>query len=592
MGENNRVRRGKRTGRDGPATVRIDRDELERIVDERVAARLEEEEDRPARKLSRRGLLGLAGGVAGFGALSSTASGETNGDPGARGAEPRSPGIARADEVQAESIHAGSTLTVDGEPITASAQPTKPSDGLSDVIHAGKANEIQDAIDTLAEGKDGHATGGVVQLDAKTYYPTTTIWLKRGVTLQGVRPAGHQPNPYGERFTSGTVISTRDLPEGKGNIDPSKGTNTYSHSNPDGRNWHPHLPVVANFRTKPYFLQNRGPTDYEADHWGHNIGLKNVVIDGSDKQRWWDDGSSDATYFGVYDGVLFEHSRNVTMEHVTTRKLLGYGGFFNGCRGLVDRGSTWSGGATDYHGSALVTNVGYPPDPTVYTAGVWDVDVRGPPPVLKLNGHSLHRFESGGWSQTSIKATERSNHDWQFLGSEDDYWSGNAPLTEPKDGRAAVVHGNCVASIDGYTVDVSNPTKCDGILVEDSSMTLQDVSVSGGRRAIHHAGRNTFEILNCSVSKCDVGLRCRPNAPRINGLKIADCREGINFGGRSNYDSVMDDVLFHSGVDVAFGAANNRPIYMGTVYFGGADRAGKTGEYLMIDHPIDPNGIY
>jgi len=584
MGENNRVRRGERTGRDGPATVRIDRDELERIVDERVTARLEEE-DRSAGKLSRRGLLGLAGGVAGFGALSSTASGETNGGPGARGAEPRSPGIARADEVQAESIHAGSTLTVDGEPITASAQLTKPSDGLSDVIYADKASEIQDAIDTLAEGKDGNATGGVVQLDAKTYYPTTTIWLKRGVTLQGVRPARHQPNPHGGRFTGGTVISTRDMPEGKGNVDPSTGTNTYSHSNPAGENWHPHLPVVANFRTQPYELKSREPTDYEGDHWGNNIGLKNVVIDGSDKQRWWDDGSRDATYFGVYDAVIFEVARGIHIENVVTRGFLGYGGFFNGCRGMIDRGSTWRGGATDHHGTALHTNLGYPPDPTTYTEGIWDVNVRGPPPTVLLEGDFTHQFVAGGWSQATIKAT-----DHVFLGDENDYWAGNAPLTDPDQGDSVFVQELARTKMDGYQIE--GGPRLDGIRACDRHFYLSNTAVQTGGVGINHDGRVPFEIRNCRVGNADVGLRCAVNAPKVNGLKIAGCREGINFSGRANHSGVMDNVHFEDGVDVAFGSGNNKPMYMGTVYFGGADKAGKTGEYLMIDHPVDPNGIY
>jgi len=573
--------------------VRINREELERIIDERVAARLENE-DRSGAKMSRRGLLGLAGGVAGIGALSSSASGQAGNGSGLRQPAEQNSGIATAEEVQAETIHAGSTLTVDGQQITASSQLTTspPSKGPSDVIHAADASEIQDAIDTLAEDKDGYATGGVVQLDAKTYYPETTIWLKRGVTLQGVRPASHQPNPHGERFTSGTVISTRDMPEGKGDVDPSKGANTYSHSNPGGENWHPHLPVIANFRTKPYYLKDRDPINYEADHWGHNIGLRNLVIDGDEKKRWWDDGSREATYFGVYDGVIFEHARGVLMENVTTMRLFGYGGFFNGCRGLVDRGSKWSGGATDYHGAALETNIGYPPDPKVYTEGIWDVGIRGPPPTLKLNGHNRHDFVSGGWSQAKIKATKRSSHDWQFLGSQTDYWNGNAPLANPENGRAVVIHSNCQTSIEGYDIDASEPTKCDGIRAWDSHLELRDASLSNARRAINHQGKNPLEIMDCAISQSDVALRCKVNAPRINGLKIGGCNEGINFSGRANHDSVMDNVVFRGDVDVAFGSANRRPIYMGTVYFGGADKAGKTGEYLIIDNPVDPNGIY
>jgi len=566
--------------------VRINREELERIIDERVAARLENE-DRSGAKMSRRGLLGLAGGVAGIGALSSSASGQAGNGSGLRQPAEQNSGIATAEEVQAETIHAGSTLTVDGQQITASSQLTTspPSKGPSDVIYAADASEIQDAIDTLAEDKDGYATGGIVQLDAKTYYPETTIWLKRGVTLQGVRPAVHQHNPYGEKFTSGTVISTRDMPEGKGDVDPSKGANTYSHSNPGGENWHPHLPVIANFRTKPYYLKDRDPTNYEADHWGNNVGLKNVVIDAREKQRWWKGGSSDATYFGVYDAVIFEVARNITMENVTTMGFLGYGGFFNGCRGLVDRGSTWQGGATDYHGAALHTNLGYPPDPTTYTEGVWDVNARGPAPTVLLEGDFTHQFVAGGWSQAKIKAD-----DHVFLGDENDYWAGEVPLTDPNHGNSVFVQELARTRMDGYHIE--GGSDFDGIRANDRHFYMSNTNVFAGGTGINHVVRVPFEIRNCRVGGSDVGLSCGPNAPEINGLKISGCWEGIRFSGRANHSGVMDNVRFKNGVSVAFGSGNNKPIYMGTVYFGGAEKAGKTGEYLMIDHPVDPNGIY
>lgn len=466
----------------------------------------------------------------------------------------------------------------------AQAAQSSPSDNPG-VIYAETADDIQPAIDELAEDQNGYATGGIVQLGAKTYYPETTIWLKRGVTLQGVRPASHQRNPYGEPYTSGTVISTRDMAEGRGDIDVSKGVNTYSHANPEGENWHPHFPVIANFRTQPYELQNRDPTIYESDHWGHQIGLKNVVIDSSEKQRWWDDGSKDATYFGVYDAVLIEHARNILMENVTTRNFLGYGGFFNGCRGLVDRGSKWQGGATDYHGAALHTNLGYPPDPTIYTDGIWDVDVRGPAPTVLLEGDFSHQFVAGGWSQATIKG-----EDHVFLGDEADYWNGDAPLTNPEHAGAVFVQELARTKMEGYQIEGNS--KLDGLWANDRHLYLSNVFIKDTHTGINHVGRVPFEISNCKIGRSKIGLECGPNSPQVNGLSFAHCDEGINFNGNSNQTGIIGNIDFFDGVDVAFGSGNEdwNPIEIHNAFFGGADSAGDVGSYLTLHNPVDPNG--
>lgn len=467
--------------------------------------------------------------------------------------------------------------------------PADPADpGMTDLAGvrvARSAAEIQPAIDALAERRDGRVSGGIVQLDARTYYPETTIWLKRGVMLRGVRRAVSAASSPSADAVTGTVISTRDMAEGAGAIDTTEGANTFSHANPAGEHWHPHFPVIGNFRTNPYALTDREPTDYEADHWGHQVAVKNVVIDAGAKPRWWDDGSHEATYFGVYDAVLFEFSRDVLIENVETRNVLGYGGFFNGCRGLLDRGSHWRGGATDYHGSALHTNIGYPPDPTLYSSGTWDVSVSGPAPTVLLEGHSPHEFVAGGWSGATIRATGR-----QFLGTEADYWDGTATLTNPDRDQGVVVHRNCTTRMDGYTIDAQ--PYLDGFRAFDSNAAVSNVTVEHAGVGLHQVGRNPFRVARCTVRDAEVGLRCGGNSPRLEDLRIEHCPEGIRFGGRANQPHLMEGITF-ADVGTAFGSGNNgnNPVHIHNVLLSGADAAGDTGEYLTLHDPVDPDGL-
>ncbi|MFW6320254.1 MAG: hypothetical protein ACOC0Z_00255, partial [Halohasta sp.] len=273
------------------------------------------------------------------------------------------------------------------------AEGTRP-----DTIVAETAAEIQPAIDELAADR-----GGVVQLAARTYYPETTLWLKRGVTLQGVRKTTHTHNrrvPHiggkgADEPIRSTVISTAELATGAEAY-------THEHARDDP---HPHFPVIANYQAPP--VVDGEPNEFdettpEYAMWGADVGLRNLIIE-AEKTRWWEfdrDGPGSvynasrkvdgidmadrdwATYFGVYDGVIFESTSNVAVENVETRGFRGYGALFKDVDPALDRGSTWRGGATDYHGSAL--SLDHDKATKSWVRGTWDVDVEGPTPTLEL----------------------------------------------------------------------------------------------------------------------------------------------------------------------------------------------------------------
>jgi len=289
--------------------------------------------------------------------------------------------------------------------------------GPPDTIVAESTAEIQPAIDELAEGR-----GGIVQLAARTYYPETTIWLKSGVTLQGVRKTSHTHNrriPHiggrgrGKPIRS-TVISTAEL---------ATGSDAYTFEH-DAENPHPHFPVIANYQALP--VVDGEPNEYdrttpEYNDWGADVGLRNLIID-AEKTRWWEynrhgadsvyNGSrsidgvdmSDAdwaTYFGVYDGVIFEATSNVLVENIETRGFKGYGALFKDVDPVLDRGSNWQGGSTDYHGSALTLD--HDKQTHSWVRGTWDVDVSGPTPAVVLNGYTQSDFVSGAWSDATFE---------------------------------------------------------------------------------------------------------------------------------------------------------------------------------------------
>lgn len=252
-------------------------DDVERLVERKVAERLdslatgETGGDAGVTRRQALTLLGagaVGGSVAGAGVSGHLASGDAEF------------AALSAGKITAEEVAVEETLTVAGRGVSpggGAAATTNP-----DVIYADTAAEIQPAIDELAgEIDERGARGGVVQLGAKTYYPETTIWLKGGVTLQGIRRT-RATNPHrtndAEHHTRSTVLSTAEM---------ATGAEAYTYEHDPDRP-HPHFPVVANYLPPPVVdgrERQREPTDEERRHWGHDVGLRNVVVE-ADERRW------------------------------------------------------------------------------------------------------------------------------------------------------------------------------------------------------------------------------------------------------------------------------------------------------------------
>lgn len=425
------------------------------------------------------------------------------------------------------------------------AEPT-PTDARRRV---GKASDIQPAIDDLADPARDQQ-GGVVELEPGVYEPETTIWLKAGVTLAGRGDDGE------------TVLSTADL-----------GYEATFHHNGDRP--HPHYPVVANYRTPPLELDSRDPTEEEEALWGHNVGLRDIVIDAGAKQRW----STEDTYFGVYDGVVFSRSKGLRLHNVETRNFLGYGGFINGCRGVRDIGSKWQGGATDYHCNALTLHTAYPPDPTIYTTGVFDVEVVGPPPTMETFAHDLY-FVSEGASAARIEAT-----DPVFLGSEAAYYNGDAPLTDPDLANYTYHHDHGRVEMEGYTIDGGGHTG--GILNTENRTYLRNCTiVNGSGAAFRQNGRgNSVVLTNCRISGYDVGLSCFSFIPHVDGLDLT-ATTGIDLSGHANRYKTLDDIRFDCAVGVR--GTNNEPVILNRPDFSSCEIVADPGfDGLIINDPVE-----
>lgn len=411
------------------------------------------------------------------------------------------------------------------------------------VRYVETAAEIQPAIDALAEPNDDGSQGGVVKLGPGVYEPTTTIWLKAGVTLEGVSRTGGS-NRRNMNDLQGTVITTSNL-----------GSEPTYHHNGDDR--HPHLPVVANYRTPPLELADREPTEAEKLYWGDDVGLRNVTIRATD-QRW----SDDDTYFGVYDACIFSRSTNLFVENVQTAGFLGYGGFFAGCKNVRDLGSVWRGGATDYHCAALTIHDTYAPEAGIRTENaVWDVAVEGPAPAIHIDNATVGnddqpnpgiRFVSGGWAHdrdagqlpmTTITAEERI-----FLGDEDDYWAGHAPIVSDPDGegRSVVYHASGAATFDGYNFRAAGGANDDLAGVHDAGggLRLENVVSEGADVGYRGAGGAGSRLIDCRLRSGSVGIDAVQSLPTVNRLDTS-AETGIRFGdGSVAVEGTLDAVEF------------------------------------------------
>lgn len=405
-------------------------------------------------------------------------------------------------------------------------------------------DDIQQAIDELAAPNDRGVQGGLIKLAPGIYEPPTTLWLKTGVTLEGAHRFGPGAGAAGTAV-QGTVITTANMTE-----EP-----TYRHGSPDGHGpeAHPSIPLVASYRPSPMELADRDPTEEERLYWGNNIGLRNVTLDAGPKQRW----SDEDTYFGVYDACLFSRSKGIRLEHVTTRNFLGYGALFNGCRRVRDIGSRWQGGATDYHGSALTIHTTYPPDPTTYTdTSVWDVDVVGPPPTVDVFTHGI-QFVAGGWSNATIRATERV-----FLGDQADFWNGDAPSVDPAAGTNVVQYNHGRLYMEDYHVEASDAytRELTGFRSNYQKLMLNGVSTRNTEAACT-VGRKPNKITDCTFTDTTVGLQGGPNLLSVNGLIVENAERGVDIGGgHTNTDGTLDRITFR---DVSVGISgddNNAPI--------------------------------
>lgn len=474
----------------------------------------------------------------------------------------------------------------------------------SDVIIADTADEIQPAIDKLSgDVVDGNIRAGHVQLRAKAYYPTDTIFMKRGVTLRGARHAPQHISVGKGDDINQTTLFTRDMPEGAASPLPSEGVNSWSHfdTKDDHDNFfatyssmpsasavweyaHPHFAVINGYDRLPLREEFRTRTDEEAFYKGDGAGLMNLRIF-ADKKRFWDpsgeddsstgsDGLTDAeraTYFGVYDGLLWENTNEIRIQDVHVHGFLGYNGFYMDTRDVISRGNTYSGTATDHHGASLMLSR-RSQDPTPYVTGMWDLYVNGPTPTAKIDGHIRTKFRSSNWSKGRI-----TGRDTTFLGSEADYDAGNAPMADPLYKHALVAHTNQHARWSGYELEADQASEAKtGVVSRDNRLSMTDM---------------LFREL-------DVGI----NGNGQQDLVIADSRLQVNTGQLvDNWTGTWSNCTFTgNGVDFSQTANPNleggydQMVFKGSVGIVGSSNgsiAFYNPSFVQCDTPIgDPAG--
>lgn len=437
-------------------------------------------------------------------------------------------------------------------------------DGGIEIV-ADDAGEIQPAIDEIAESvSEGNIVGGVVQLKPKAYYPETTIWLKRGVVLRGAREWPQHVNPtagaYGDvESTGATTLFTSELPEGSAwEIRPEDGgAHTYRHFNDrsatgyyrdndpdkDGEeqwwhdNSHPHLPVVSAYTKQPIYYNDSLTEDHKR-YWGDGVGLMNLRI-AADQTRYWGpddepDGSQRekaATYYGVYDGFLFEDLEHLHVSNVMVGGFKGYTAFYQDIQRVVSRGNFYKGTATDHHGKALVlshSNTGL----NRYMRGMWDVRVEGPTPTVEVDNHSVDsRFITGAHVKNRI-----IGNSCEFLGTEADYDAGNAPIVDPDHKHDIVFDKDSYVYWDGYRISDNSSEDKNAYYMADSNTHLHNMQMG----TIAGVGGYGITIRDSTVGR----IVCRGAQPSVWNTKI---HHGIEVESRSDHTGGWHNCVINTG---------------------------------------------
>lgn len=459
------------------------------------------------------------------------------------------------------------------------------------VIVADDASEIQAAIDEITERRhEGNHVGGIVQLKPKAYYPETTIWLKRGVILRGAREWPQHVNPTASAYgdvdsTQATTLYTSELPEGPAwEIRPEDGgAHTYRHFNESGdlgayrehdydkdtnEQWwhghtHPHLPVVSAYTKQPIYYNDPLTEDHKR-YWGDGVGLMNLRIH-ADQTRYWDpddepNGSQreeHATYFGVYDGFLFEDLERLHVSNVQVGGFDGYTAFYQDIQQVVSKGNFYSGTATDHHGSALAlshANTGT----NRYMRGLWDLRVEGPTPTVQVDNHGDDtRFVGGGNIKNII-----DGQSCRFLGSETTYDNGNAPIVNEDNKDTVVVDQDSIVHWDNYQIKASDHDDKVAYDLGDSNTHLHnvqmgDVVTSGFNITIRDSRISNVTCRNAQpyVVGCHIGngIELRSRANDTGGWH--GCYIGTNDDGYSITGSTNQEFHLH-GCDVPGGLSD------------------------------------
>jgi hypothetical protein len=535
-------------------------DDIEALVDRKVAERLEEEnrglesESSESWSWSRRNVLGMMGGLAGLG----------GGDSGS--APPKVGGSGYADfEVAKMSADHLKANRIDVRRFN------------MDVIYVDSADEIQPAIDELSERVvDGNIQSGVVRLGAKEYHPSDTIWLKRGVVLEGTASTPwHRTTTRNGFNAQRTKLGTSNLPEGRGALYPKDGANTWTHFDTvnDHRAFdqgeitsdselakvtHPHLALINNFGQVPVNT-DKEPTEYQRNHRGVNIGLRNLTLEAT-KKRWWNpndepsgsDAEWQATYHGVYDGLLFEKAMKALVENVRVRGFLGYNGFYQDTVDIISRGNRYGapGTATDYHGSTLTLDY----SSRDYVKGVWSVDARGPVPTVKLSGHMTAKIQDGAWRRNpSFVGT-----DDVFLGSESDYKDGRAPIVDGTENQAVVNFVDQQGWIQNISVYDNTSKGVNGISVQDNKFTMDFCRITADKAAIKGADEGSMRITN-SILRGATGINQTVHQGYLSDVSIV-ADDGISVS-RANSNGGYRNVKFTGSRGIVGSASGNLALF-------------------------------
>ncbi len=461
-------------------------------------------------------------------------------------------------------------------------------DDINGVKVAHDASEIQPAIDELAKpGEDG-AQGGIVKLLPKKYYPDTTIWLKKGVMLEGSQASRFNKTESNQPIQP-TIISTGKMDDTPTHWHEPGGD---LHNSLDLK--HPHYPVIMNYRTPPLELADREPTQEEKLYWGHGCDLKDLIIDANAKNTFeinFTVDDVDEEYFNVYDAVFLSRSNGWRTINVETRGFLGYGLISMGCRGFRDMGGLWRGGATDLHHAPVRCQTTYDPDVKIYPQGAMDFEAAGPPPVVKMHLRGGHRIFSGGWSNARIESTG-----YRFKVSKERWKNDEGdPQVRHRWSKAVVVqdgHGNF--NMEGYTIKGHGDT-VNGVDVIEGGNTFDGVHVKNVDAAFGQRSRNGANIQNCRITEAVCGLRYSGKTARIHNLEI-NADTGIEFtNGRQSVRGTMSGVKFNCKTGVKGTNQERRgPVVFNYPDFSNCDtpfdeeggRDGlKWGDWLHINNP-------